>query len=54
MFELIDNKVVIPPSSLTIPEMKAIWDRDKKKDKTTAFMELCYVFHMSDAALYAA
>jgi hypothetical protein len=48
MFELIDNKVVIPPSSLTIPEMKAIWDRDKKKDKTIAFMELCYVFHLSD------
>ena len=47
-FEIVDGKVIIPPSSLTIPELKNLWDRDKKKSKQTAYMELTYVYHMSD------
>lgn len=47
-FEIIDGRVEIPPSSLTIPELKVLWDRDKTKAKTKAYQELCYVYHMAD------
>jgi hypothetical protein len=47
-FEIIEGKVEIPPSSLTIPELKELWKRDKKKSKNIAYMELCYVYHMAD------
>ena len=38
----------IPPSSLTIPELKKLWDRDKSKKKSKAYQELSYVYHMCD------
>lgn len=47
-FELVGNKVVIPASSLTVPELKVLWSRDKDKKKNKAFQELSYVYHMSD------
>lgn len=49
MFKLtIDNKIIIEPSILTIPEFKTIWDSDKSLDKEKALNELKYVFFVSD------
>lgn len=48
IFDYKDNKVVIPPSSLTVPEFSEIWERDKAKNKSTALNELTYVWHMVD------
>lgn len=38
----------INPSSLTIPELKKLWDRDKGKKKSKAYQEITYVYHMCD------
>lgn len=48
IFAFKDGKVAIEPLNLTIPEFKEIYDRDSSKDKTIAYIELCYVYHMSD------
>ncbi len=48
IFALRDGKVQVEPANLTIPEFKIIYERDKTKDKTVAFNELCYVYHMAD------
>ena len=48
LFELIDHSVVISPQALGIKEFKALWDRDKKKDKRRAIGELSYVFFICD------
>jgi hypothetical protein len=48
MFDLVDFKIEIAASALNIPEFKAIWKRDKKRAKTDAYAELCYVFFMCD------
>lgn len=44
IFTLKESKVIIDPAALVVPEMKAIWDRDKSKDKTIAYQELSYIF----------
>ena len=48
MFDLIDGQVSISPSSLAIPEFKAIWKRDKTKGKSDAYCELCFIYFMCD------
>jgi hypothetical protein len=48
IFAFKDGKVAIEPLNLTIPEFKEIYDRDTSKDKIIAYIELCYVYHMSD------
>lgn len=48
IFGFKDGKVAIEPLNLTIPEFKEIYDRDNSKDKSIAYIELCYVYHMSD------
>ncbi len=48
LFNLQNNIVQIDPDSLSIPQMKAIWDRDKNKNKETAYQELSYVYFLSD------
>lgn len=48
IFKIKDNKVIIDPILLVIPEFNAIWERDKSKDKTIAYQELIYVFFMSE------
>lgn len=48
IFTLKEGKVQIEPQNLTIPEFREIYERDKSKDKTMAFNELCYVYHMAD------
>lgn len=48
IFTLKDGKVQVDPESLTIPEFREIYERDVSKDKSIAFNELCYVYHMAD------
>lgn len=48
IFAFKEGKVAIEPLNLTIPEFKEIYDRDKSSDKSVAYLELCYVYHMSD------
>ncbi len=48
IFNFKSNKVVIDPDKLVIPEFKAIWDRDKSKDKEQAFKELTYIYMLVD------
>lgn len=48
IFTLKDGRVQIEVENLTIPEFKIIYERDKSKDKSLAFNELCYVYHMAD------
>ncbi len=48
IFTIKDNKVIIDPILLLIPEWKTIWDRDSTKDKSVAHQELLYVYFMSE------
>lgn len=48
IFLVKDNKVIIDPILLIIPEWKIIWDRDTTKDKSVAHQELLYVYFMSE------
>lgn len=48
IFRIKDNKVIIDPILLTIPEFKSIWERDTTKDKSIAEQELLYTFFMSE------
>jgi hypothetical protein len=44
-----NNKVVIKePSLLLIEEFKAIWEKDKTKEKSTALKEFAYIFLKND------
>lgn len=49
LFEFNDYNVVVDPSMLMLKPFKALWDRDRSKDKTKAMMELAYVFFMEDS-----
>jgi hypothetical protein len=48
VFDIVNNKVVINPQSLTIPEFKFLWDRDKGKLKGTATKEISYIIFLCD------
>lgn len=48
LFELQDNKVTFSPQALMLKPFKALWDRDKTKDKTRARNELAFVYYFSD------
>lgn len=48
LFAFKNNKIEIEPVNITIPILKEIYDRDKSKDKEIAFIEFCYIYHMSD------
>jgi hypothetical protein len=43
LFDLRDFTVTISPKALMVPEFKALWDRDKSNNKSTALSELAYV-----------
>ena len=48
LFDLRDFTVTISPKALMVPEFKALWDRDKSNNKSTALSELAYVYYLSD------
>lgn len=45
---MVNNRIKIDPHILNIPEFKAIWDRDKARDKDTAMRELGYLYYVAD------
>lgn len=51
VFDIVDNRVVLNPQSLNIPEFKAIWDRDKSKQKGNATKEISYIVYRYDESL---
>jgi len=48
VFQQKDNKVIVSPEILTIPEFAAIWKSDKTKDKVEAFKAFTYIYHSID------
>ncbi len=48
LFQLNKNKVTPEAHTLLIKEFKAVWDRDKSKEKVLAIQELGYVFFKAD------
>lgn len=48
LFNLKDNRVIIDPDTLPIPEFKTLWDRDTSKIKEQAYKELAYIYFMTD------
>lgn len=49
IFNLKENKVIIDPEILTIPEFKKIWENDKSKTKINAILEFTYIYHICDS-----
>lgn len=48
VFDIISGEVVVDPSRLIVPEFKALWARDKSKDKQRVTKELAYIVFMFD------
>ncbi len=48
ILELKDNKLQISPEALGLTFFKALWSRDKGKDKTQAYKDISYVFYFTD------
>lgn len=48
LFELKDYNLTFSPQALELKAFKALWDRDKTKDKKRALAELSYVYFFSD------
>lgn len=48
IFYIENNVVKVTPEVLLIPEFKALWDRDKSKEKGKAYKELAFVYFLSD------
>lgn len=48
LFQLENNKIIIEPEILLIPEFKKIYDRDKTKTKEVAFSEFEYIYFILD------
>ena len=46
LFDIDKGKVVLNPTTLWVPEFKAVWDRDKKKNKDRAIAEISYIVFM--------
>lgn len=48
IFNNINNVITVNPEVLTIPQFSIIWKADKSKDKSQAFKEFTYIYHMCD------
>lgn len=48
LFKYEGYKITIEPEALMLKPFKAIWDRDKSKDKSVAMQELAYIYFMED------
>lgn len=46
LFDIINGKVVLNPTSLAVPAFKKLWERDKTKSKEKATSELEYVIFL--------
>lgn len=48
LFDLIDNKIVLDPEKIAVPEFLVIWNDDKSKDKVKAEKLLTYIYFLCD------
>lgn len=48
LFTIKGHEVEPTPQTLTIPEFKKIWDKDKTETKTKARAQLAFVYHLVD------
>lgn len=48
LFQVEKNGVVFRPEVLAIKEFRAVWERDKTKDKKRAFQEMSFLFFVED------
>lgn len=48
LFKFEGYTVTVEPEALMLAPFKAIYDRDKRKDKSMAMQELAYIYFMSD------
>ena len=48
LFDLKNGNIVLNPDSLALPCFKAIWKKDKSKNKETATKHISYVYFMCD------
>lgn len=48
IFDIKNDKIVLDPSKLIIPEFKKIWDSDKTKTKEKAEKLLTYIYFLCD------
>lgn len=46
LFDINKGKVIMNPSSIWLPEFKALWDRDRSRTKEKASKEISYVVFM--------
>jgi hypothetical protein len=46
IFTVKDNKLIINPEVLSVPQFREIWDRDKSSNKELAEKELSYIYHI--------
>lgn len=47
IIDLKDSKIVVAPECLVIEPFKSIWEKDKSKDKTTAYNSIQYVWYFA-------
>jgi len=48
IFDIVGTSIQLNPQSLIIPEFKALWDRDKTKEKAKCTKEITYVVFLCD------
>lgn len=48
ILDMVGDKIVLSPEVLTIPEFKALWDRDKTTDKSKCFREVSHIAFLKD------
>jgi hypothetical protein len=46
LFDIVNNEIVVSSTVLAVPQIKAIWDRDRSKSKERAMKEIKYVAFM--------
>jgi len=50
IFNIKDYNIEIEPEVITVSEFKTIWDKDRTKDKSTAYNTFRWIYYMGDAA----
>lgn len=48
IFDIKDNEIIISPEILTIEIFNDIWKSDKSKNKTNAYTDFKYIYHVCD------
>jgi len=49
VFTIVNNKLVVIPENLHIPEFLVLWERDTTRFKEKAIQEFLYIYHLCNA-----